>query len=463
MIAMTLAEVADVVAGRLEDADAEQVVTGAAGLDSRSVSAGGLFVAIRGEHVDGHDYARQAVDAGAVAVLGSRATGVPTVVVDDPALALADLARHVRGRLSATVVAITGSQGKTGTKDFLAQVLATAGPTVATAGNFNNELGVPLTVLRADADTRFLVVEMGARGIGHIQHLCAIARPDLGAVLNVGTAHASEFGSVDATARAKGELLAALPPGGTAVVNAGDRRTRVGLEGARVGTVVSFGLDTTADLAWVEPAYDDLARPRTTLRWRGEQVEVQLREIGVHQVANAAAAAALALAAGIDLAQVGAALGRAVSQSRWRMELTERSDGLVVLNDAYNANPESTVAALQTLQQIKAAGGRPTVAVLGVMGELGAGHDAGHEQVGQVAAECGTDLVVVVGEQAAGVARGAANVTSWPGSVVSVPDHGTALARLREEIGPRHVVLVKASRAAGLEVLAQELSEEPGA
>ncbi|WP_235739157.1 UDP-N-acetylmuramoyl-tripeptide--D-alanyl-D-alanine ligase [Nocardioides alcanivorans] len=458
---MTLAEIAEVVGGRVEG-DAALVVSGAASIDSRAVPPEGLFVALPGERADGHDYAVGAVEGGATAVLGNRDTGVPTVVVDDPARALAALASHVRGRLTATVVGITGSQGKTGTKDYLAQVLASAGPTVATAGNFNNELGVPLTVLRAAADTRFLVVEMGARGSGHIAHLCGVARPHLGAVLNVGSAHASEFGSVDDTARAKGELLAALPAGGAAVVNAADRRTRVGLEGARVARVVSFGA-TDADLTWSEPEYDDLGRARTTLHWQEQAAEVRLKEIGVHQVANAAAAGALALAAGLELDQVATALNGAVSQSRWRMELLERPDGLVVLNDAYNANPESTLAGLETLQRIARASGRPAVAVLGVMGELGAGHHAGHVRVGRAAAERGIDLVIAVGDEASGVVEGASSITSWTGSVVSAPDRESALAKLRAEIGPRHVVLVKASRAAGLEVLAQQLSEESGA
>lgn len=466
MIAMTLAEIADVVGGRVEG-DPELRVTGAASIDSRAVPEGGLFIALVGERVDGHDYAAKAVESGAAAVIGSRSVGVPAVLVDDPAEALASLAAHVRSALNATVIGITGSQGKTGTKDYLAQVLAATGPTVATAGNFNNELGVPLTVLRADADTRFLVVEMGARGRGHIAHLCDIARPEIGAVLNVGSAHASEFGSVDDTARAKGELLAALPKTGTAVVNATDRRTRVGLAEAAVGRVMSFGVDSAPDarpdVAWRGEAYDDLGRPRTTLRHGDASAELALQQIGSHQIANAAAAAALALAAGIDFDTVVGGLAAATAQSRWRMEPLQRGDGLVVLNDAYNANPESMTAALETLAHVKRVSGRSTVAVLGVMGELGETHLAGHRGVGELVATLGIDRLLVVGADAAGIADGAASVTSWPGPVVSVPDRTTALAWLRKETGPQDVVLVKASRAAGLEVLAQELSEESGA
>ena len=212
MIPLTLAEVAAVVGGRLADAgDGSTTVTAPAFIDTRAPEAGGLFVAIPGEHVDGHDFARAAVDTGAAGVLGARETGVPTVLVDDPVVSLGRLGRHVIDALGPTVLALTGSQGKTGTKDFLAQLLAPGGPTIATVGNRNNEIGVPLTVLRATPETRFLAVEMGARGVGHIAELCAIAPPHVAAVLNVGTAHIGEFGSREAIARAKREIVEALP------------------------------------------------------------------------------------------------------------------------------------------------------------------------------------------------------------------------------------------------------------
>ena len=220
MIAMTTAEIAEVVGGV---AHGDATVTGPAFFDSRAVEPGGLFLAVAGERVDGHAYAEGAVAAGAAAVLGSRPTGVPTVVVDDPVVALGLLARHVRDRLpDLTVLALTGSQGKTGTKDYLAQVLAAAGETVATAGNLNNEIGVPVTVLRASETTRFLVVEMGARGVGHISYLCGIARPTIAGVLNVGTAHLGEFGSRETIAVAKGEIVEGLPADGVAVLNQDD-------------------------------------------------------------------------------------------------------------------------------------------------------------------------------------------------------------------------------------------------
>ncbi|CAM3537199.1 UDP-N-acetylmuramoyl-tripeptide--D-alanyl-D-alanine ligase [Nocardioides dubius] len=466
MIPLSLAEIAEAVEGTVVG-DPETVVDAPAVVDSRLATPGSLFVAVVGEHVDGHAFADAAAANGAVAVLGTHATGLPTVLVTDPIAALGRLARYVRDRLpELTVIAMTGSQGKTGTKDYLAQILAAVGPTVATAGNFNNELGVPLTVLRADAGTRFLVVEMGARGIGHIAELCAIARPEIGAVLNVGSAHASEFGSVEVTARAKGELLSALPADGAAVINTGDARTRVGLSGASVGRVLGFGATPEHDplldgvLSWAEVSYDELGRPRTRLSDGTLAAELVLRQIGSHQISNAAAAAALALAAGLDFAETVVALNRADRLSRWRMELHERADGLVVVNDAYNANPESMTQALRTLQEIGARSGRRTIAVLGEMKELGAESAALHQQVGATAATAGLDVVVVIGEGAAPIAEGAARITSWAGSVVSVADRAEALAWLREKTGARDVVLVKASRSAGLEIVAEGLAKE---
>ena len=246
MIALTLAAIAEVVGGEVVDGPAGLEVTGPAFLDSRAPERGGLFVAFAGEHVDGHDYAAGAVERGAAAVLGTRATGVPSVLVDDAQAALQELARVVlvrRRELHAplTVVAVTGSQGKTSAKDMLEQVLGAAGETVATAGSFNNELGLPLTVLRLTATTRFLVLEMGARGVGHLTELCAIAPPDISLVLNVGRAHIGEFGSQEQIAVAKGEIVEALDPAtGTAVLNADDPLVRLMGQRTRAGTV-GFG------------------------------------------------------------------------------------------------------------------------------------------------------------------------------------------------------------------------------
>ncbi|MEP9365554.1 UDP-N-acetylmuramoyl-tripeptide--D-alanyl-D-alanine ligase [Nocardioides sp. CN2-186] len=443
MIAMTLAEIAGVVGGTV-DGDPDLVVDGPAYVDSRTQVPGGLFVAVVGERVDGHDY----VD-GAHAVLGSRPTGVPSVLVDDPVVALGRLARHVVDRLDATVLAMTGSQGKTGTKDYLAQVLATAGPTIATAGNNNNEIGVPLTVLRADETTRFLVVEMGARGIGHIAYLCEIAPPRVAAVLNVGTAHVGEFGSREAIAVAKGEIVEALPADGTAVLNASDELV-IAMAARTAANVLTFGgADAAVRVSEVDT--DDLGRPSFDLAVDGHRTRVRLPHSGVHQVMNAAAAAAMALAAEVPFSTIGPALEAATTASPMRMELHERADGLLVINDAYNANPASMTAALETLWQIGRARGRRTVAVLGEMRELGDDAGRGHREVGLAAARLGVDVVVVVGEEAAGIADG------YGRESILTAGRDEARAWVRENVRSGDVVLVKASNGVALWTIADEL------
>ncbi len=459
MIAMSLREIATVVGGEVSTAgDPQLVVDAPAYLDSRAPVPGGLFVALVGERVDGHDYA-----AGQHAVLGSRATSSPTVVVGDPVAALGRLARHVADRLAIPVLALTGSQGKTGTKDYLAHVLADHAPCVATAGNNNNELGVPLTVLRADASTEHLVVEMGARGIGHITYLCGIAPPTVAAVLNVGTAHVGEFGSTEAIAVAKGEIVEALPAGGTAVLNLAD--ARVAAMGARTRAEVC-GFGPTGESGAVDVTFsgvelDELGRPSFVLGHRGRRVEVRLGLTGAHQVQNATAAAAMALAVGLDLDEIAGSLSSARSGSRWRMELTERADGLVVLNDSYNANPASMLAALEALSTL-GLHGRRTIAVLGEMLELGEGSAAAHREVGRAAADLDVAVLVVVGQGALSIAEGAREVASWSGRVVSVTGRDEASAWVGKNARRRDAVLVKASRGAALEVVAASLLEGDG-
>jgi UDP-N-acetylmuramoyl-tripeptide--D-alanyl-D-alanine ligase len=457
---MTLAEIAEVVGGAVQGRE-DVTVTGPAFVDTRSPEAGGLFVAIAGERVDGHDYAAAAVEGGAAAVLGSRPTDVPTVVVEDAVVALGVLARHVLGVLGGVhVLALTGSQGKTGTKDFLAHVLAHDGPTVATAGNFNNEIGVPLTVLHAQPDTAHLVVEMGARGVGHIAYLCSIAPPTEAAVVNVGTAHIGEFGSREAIAQAKGEIVEALAADGTAVLNADDPLVAAMVDRTRA-RVLTFGTTDRADVQVTHVTSDDLDRASFELVHRGAGATVHLQGLGRHQVENAAAAAALALAAGLDLDTVAEALTDARSASHWRMELTERADGLAVINDAYNANPESTRAALDALAAIGRRG-RRTVAVLGEMRELGETAARAHHDVGAYAAGLGIDLVVTVGDVAEAVAEGARSVAGWPGEAIVTAGREEALARVGQNVSAADVVLVKASRGAALEHVAIGLVEALG-
>jgi len=447
MIPMTLAEIAAVVDGQVHG-DQSLTVSGPAYLDSREPVADGLFVAIAGERVDGHEYAE-----GAYAVLGSRPTPAPTIVVADPVVAMGRLARHVVDRLDLTVLALTGSQGKTGTKDYLAAVLAGVGPTVATAGNLNNEYGVPITALRADYKTAYLVVEMGARGIGQVRYLCEIAPPSIAAVTNVGTAHIGEFGSREAIATAKGEIVEALPAEGTAVLNADDELTAAM---ADLTSARSLTFGERGDVAWRGVRLDDLGRPSFELGYDGTWHPVTLTQSGRHQVGNAAAAAAMAVAVDLPFATVVESLASAVPASRWRMEMHERPDGLLVVNDAYNANPASMVAALDALAGIGTRSGRRTVAVLGEMLELGEGAHESHREVGRAAAELGIDVVVVVGEAARGIAEGV-DGDSWQGTAVVTAGRDQALEWVRKNVAAEDVVLVKASRGVALEVLADEL------
>ncbi len=466
MIALSLAEVAQAVGASVPPgADGSVAVTGVT-LDSRAVAAGDLFVAVAGERVDGHDFLDAAAAAGAVAALTTRPGGpLPALVVDDTVAGLGRLAALVHTRLAAAgllTVGITGSSGKTSTKDLLGQVLAAAGPTVSPPGSYNNDIGLPLTVLSADETTRHLVLEMGARGVGHIARLCAVARPDVGVVLNVGSAHLGEFGSAEVIAQAKGELVEALPEAGTAVLNADDPRVAA-MAGRTRARVVTTGRGGDADVRATGVTLDDGARARFTLLAGGEAHPVALRVVGGHQVANALSAAGAALAAGMTPAAVAAALSEAEPRSRWRMEVTRRPDGVTVVNDAYNANPESMRAALAALAGLPA--GR-RVAVLGGMAELGADAAAEHERLGRDAVAAGVDLLVGVGPDAVGMVTGAtaAGARHGEGSgtdagtrVVSVPDRAAALDLLSEVLVPGDVVLVKASRSNGLEVLAADL------
>lgn len=465
MIAMTLAEIAAVVGGEVADlpaTSAEVVVSGDPFLDSRSPVPAGLFVAIIGDHVDGHDFARAAVEAGAAAVLGSRPVGVPAVVVDDPTEALGRLARHVVGSLpDLVVIGVTGSQGKTGTKDVLAQVLEPHDDTIAPTGNYNNELGLPLTALRATEETRYLVAEMGARGVGHISYLASLVGPRVGVVLNVGVAHVGEFGSRAAIAQAKGELVEALPGDGVAVLNADDPLVAA-MAARTIARVVTFGEDPSADVRIGDVRLDDHGRTLFTLSYGGDERPIALGLVGAHQAMNAAAAAAAAIGAGLAFEEVCTALADVGPRSRWRMEAATRADGVTVVNDAYNANPDSMRAGLRTLVEI--AHQRPgarSIAVLGEMKELGGTSRDEHDAIGRLAVRLGVSQLVVVGDGARALHLGAALEGSWDGESVLVADVAEAIAYVTGVVRGGDVVLVKASRSAGLERVAAALLADP--
>jgi UDP-N-acetylmuramoyl-tripeptide--D-alanyl-D-alanine ligase len=460
VIPLTLAEVAHAVGGSTYDIpDPQALVTGPVVIDSRKVEPGGLFVAFAGEHVDGHDYAARAVQAGAVAVLAARRVdGVPAIVVDDVQAALGALAKHVVERLGATTVGLTGSVGKTSTKDLIAQLLQRLGPTVWPPGNLNNEIGLPLTALLVAEDTRHVVLEMGARGIGHISYLAALTPPRIGVVLNVGTAHIGEFGGREQIAQAKGELVEALPEaeaGGVAVLNADDPLVRA-MASRTKARVVLFGEAADADVQARDVRLNERGQAVFTLVTPTGCSEVTLRLYGEHHVSNALAAAAVARELGMPVAEIATALSEAGTLSRWRMEVTERPDGVTVVNDAYNANPDSMRAALRALAAMGR--GHRTWAVLGEMAELGGESLAEHDAVGRLAVRLNVSkLVAVGGPAAAWLQMGAYNEGSWGEESVHVSDAEAAIDLLRSELRPGDVVLVKASRSAGLERVAAAL------
>ncbi len=470
MIGLRLSEVAAAVGAELTTGDPEVVVTSVVA-DSRAVVPGSLFVALAGSRVDGHEHVIGSWNAGAVAALTSRdVPPAPCLPVADPLQALGRVARAVVDHGTAgglEVVGITGSQGKTSTKDLLAQVLEPVGPTVAPVGNLNNELGVPLTACRVEPGTRFLVSELGARGIGHIAYLCGIVAPRVGVVLNVGHAHVGEFGGQDAIAQAKGELVEALPATGVAVLNVDDPRVWAMRSRTNASVLAFAGAGgpppPQGPALWTQHVTADrLGRHTFSLHSRDAtgmttSASVSLRLTGRHQVANALAAAAAAVALGLEVDAVADALSAAGPRSRWRMELHERPDGVVVLNDSYNANPDSMRAAVGTLAELGRSSGGRTLALVGDMLELGASAAAEHEDLGRHLAAASVHRVLALGEHADTVVRAAVDAGLPPGAAYAPADKAEALALLRAELRPGDVVLVKASRGLALDTVAEAL------
>jgi UDP-N-acetylmuramoyl-tripeptide--D-alanyl-D-alanine ligase len=476
VIPLTLREIATATGGRLHNATGDEIVTGTVEFDSRQIGPGGLFVAVPGERVDGHDFAATAVEKGAVAVLAAREVDAPAVIVPKVDTAhvrsyvlagdkdgsgaavlagLAAIAHDVVGRLTGlTVVGVTGSSGKTSTKDLISQVLEPLGPTVAPPGSFNNELGHPWTVLRADESTKHLVLELSARGAGHIRALCETAPPQIGVVLNVGTAHLGEFGSREGIAIAKGELAEAATD--VVVLNADDPLVRAMADRTKA-RVVLVGTADDADIRAKDIQLDEQARATFRLVTPQGEATVTLGLHGAHQVGNALSAAAVGLELGASVADVAASLSGARRLSGRRMEVTTRADGVTVVNDAYNANPDSMAAAVRTLAGMAKPGIR-TWAVLGELRELGDSGAEAHEEIGRLAARLGIDRLVVVGEQAEGFQHGARLEGSDTGKEsVLVPDVEAAVALLDTELRPGDVVLVKAANLHGLWRIADAL------
>ncbi len=454
MIPLTLAEAAAAAAGALHGADGEAEATGLA-VDSRAVRTGDLFVALPGSRTDGGAFAAAALEAGAVAVVAraGAVTAGPRIEVGDPLVALGAIAGAVRGRSVARAVGITGSTGKTTTKDLLAAVLATRLDTVANPASFNNEVGLPLTLARLEPGTQALVVEMGARGPGHIAALARLARPEVGVVLNVGIAHVGMFGSQQAIAAAKGELVEALPAGGTAVLNADDPLVAA-MATRSAARVLPFGAGPGAAVRAEAVSLDGAGRAHFKLCTPAGSAETALPAPGEHLVGDALAAAAAAHALGLEPEGIAAAL-RGARLSPMRMQVERRPDGLTVINDAYNANPTSMAASLKTLAAARRDG--RTVAVLGEMAELGEQAPGEHDRIGRLVTRLGIDRLVGVGELGEAVVRAARMEGMWPEEAIAVADVEAALAVLERWLEPADVVLVKASRVIALDRVAERL------
>ncbi|BDZ66211.1 UDP-N-acetylmuramoyl-tripeptide--D-alanyl-D-alanine ligase [Agromyces mangrovi Wang et al. 2018] len=464
MIALTIDEVARAVDGRLVDAaHGERVVDGAVHTDSREVGPGDVFVCKPGEVTDGHVFAPDAVAAGAALLIVERSLelDVPQVVVEDAVVGLGALATEVVRRVRAggdlRVVGITGSNGKTTTKNLLRAILSPEGETVAPRGSYNNEVGAPVTMLELTESTKYLVAEMGASGVGHIARLTRMARPDIGVVLKVGLAHAGEFGGIEQTVRAKGEMVEALAEDGVAVLNADDPRV-AGMADRTSARIVRFGFGADADVR----ATDVVAHAGGT-DFRVEVAgvggaDVRFRVLGEHHVMNALAAIAVATELGVALDDTVARLEQVTLAERWRMQLMGGRDGITVINDAYNASPDSMAAALKTLAQLGRSGGR-TIAVLGEMSELGEFSGEEHDRIGLQAVRLGISQLVVVGAGARRLHITAINEGSWDGESAFVETQDEAFDLVAKTAGPGDTVLVKSSNSAGLRHLGDRLGE----
>jgi UDP-N-acetylmuramoyl-tripeptide--D-alanyl-D-alanine ligase len=465
MIDLTLTEIAAATDGRLIQGSAEPglVVSGVADTDSRLITPGDIFVAKPGEETDGHLFADAAVANGAALLIVERelAVAVPQIVVEHSVTALGALATEVISRVRALgrlrIVGITGSNGKTTTKNLLAAVLERVGETVSPKASFNNEVGAPITMLRVTNETRFLVAEMGASGIGEIARLIRMAKPDIGVVLKVGLAHAGEFGGIEATVTAKTEMVSELLPEDVAVLNLDDPRV-AGMADATRARVLWFGLDDRAAVRATDIVATASGTAFTLHLPDDSSAPVRFKVLGEHHVMNALAAAAAAYELGVEIDLIVDALESVSRAERWRMEPLGGRDDVSIINDAYNASPDSMSAAIRTLAQIGAERGR-TIAVLGAMSELGDWAGEEHDRIGLQVVRLGIGRLVVVGPEARRMHITAINEGSWDGESVYFATADEAFAYLSAEIAPGDTVLVKSSNAAGLRLLGDRLGE----
>lgn len=462
MIRLALSEIAAMVGGRLVGEDVE--VYGSVETDSRLVRDGSLFFAKPGEETDGHKFIASAKNLGAVAAVVQELqpdVEISQIVVEDSVLALGMLAKAVLAKVRAetglTVIGITGSNGKTSTKNMLRSVLSQFGETIAPIESYNNEVGAPISVLKIDEKTRYLVAELGAGGIGSIAYLADITAPDIGVVLKVGLAHAGAFGGLEVTSKIKAELVAALSPDATFVFNTDDHEV-VRMRSLTKARAIGFGTNHEADLRF-DNVQLSIAGTSADLHYPdGEIARLTLHILGEHQLMNATAAIAVAEQLGLDRAKVRAGLERMELAERWRMQLTNRSDGVSIINDAYNASPDSMKAALQTLAHLGKTG-RRTIAVLGEMAELGEFANDAHDTIGRLVVRYNIDRLVVVGAGAKLIHMGAMFEGSWDGESIYFDSSSEALEHIRGMLVSGDIVLVKSSKSANLRHLGDDLLE----
>ena len=450
MIAMKAGDVAKIIEGKLVG-NPETLISGKFEFDSREIQKGDVFIALIGEFKDGHDFVSDAINHGAVLSITSKEVVGDHILVPDVLVAISKLANYLRETLKdLKVIGITGSQGKTTTKDLLRSVLALSGETIAPPGSYNNEIGVPITLLRADARTRYCILEMGARHQGDIARLTQIAQPDVGIVLKVGLAHLGEFGSRENIARTKGELIRGLRVGATAILGTYDEFTPNLASGLSLN-VIHFGEKPDCDIRAADIEIKGGYASFDLVAQQGrERVELQI--LGEHQIANALAAAAAAISLGIDLRLVAEGLSQHTAQSKWRMELHKINE-ITLINDSYNSNPESCKAAIETLRQLSQESGGRSWAFLGKMHELGSESNKLHKEIGEFAVNANLDNLVAIGDPSF-----TENLSSKSTQVSSVSDWNSATEFL-SRIEPGDVVLIKGSRAEKLDQLANAALE----
>jgi UDP-N-acetylmuramoyl-tripeptide--D-alanyl-D-alanine ligase len=466
MIPLTLEEISVAINAATLNLDSNLKVTGKVVIDSRKVSQGDLFVAINGEKVDGHDFCHEAIKKGAIAVISSKElVGIPTLLVkegnaasknvDQPTvIALGKLASYLLMKLpNIFKIAVTGSSGKTTTKDLLFDLGNLIGPTVAPVGSYNNEIGMPQTILECDEKTKVLILEMGAREVGNIKKLCQIAKPDTSILLNIGSAHIEIFGSRELILKTKSEIIECLNAEDVAVLNHEDETFSKQKTKAKV---VSFGL-SGADVSAKNVVLNDKAQASYELEFEGKVSQVNLKLVGAHQVSNSLAAAAVFLKKGLDIDLVAKTLSNSVAKSKWRMQVEVNSKNVTVINDSYNANPESMKAAIRTLKQ--AGADKKTFIIVGEMLELGSDSKQMHEEVADLIQKLDVKKTLVVGNGAKIVSDYLSN-NAYKGRLEFCMDIDSAISKTKEMVEINDVVLVKASRAIGLERVANALMND---